>query len=171
MFVGYYDHDDFKKKDAGRYLPAPLFSMCRRILLIIKYVNPAFQQFLFLGTFVSQLGSCHDGKPALYITLFCARFFTEQVHVHISYLLILQAQEQIRSGHIGTCVALGSMYSVNQIPLAVVAYNDVGWAEITVAQLGVLWHAVQPCKQLVAQVFIQLFFGFKGADGLFLQLV
>ena len=29
------------------------FSMCRRILLIIKYVNPAFQQFLFLRTFVS----------------------------------------------------------------------------------------------------------------------
>ena len=29
------------------------FSMCRRMLLIIKYVNPAFQQFLFLRTFVS----------------------------------------------------------------------------------------------------------------------
>ena len=145
--------------------------MCRRILLIIKYVNPAFQQFLFIRTFVSQLGSCHDGEPALYITLFCARFITEQIHVHISYLLILQAQKQIGSGYIGTCVALGSMYPVNQISFAVVAYDDIRWAEISVAQFGVLWHAVQPCKQLIAQVFIQLFLGFKGADGLFLQLV
>jgi len=63
------------------------------------------------------------------------------------------------------------MYPVNDIPFAIITYDDVGWIEIAVAELGMLGHSVQSGHQLIACAVVQLLHGFEGADGFFLQFV
>ena len=117
---------------------------------MIADVEPALEKGLLLRSLLCKLCRSYHGKPVLHILLLGIRLLTELVQIPVCCLLVGKGKYQIGTGYVCRSISLCGMYPVNDMVIAVLVHDYVRGAEISMAELGVKRHSLEPHQKLIS---------------------